>query len=276
MKGKQVLIAGGTAGIGRAAAVGLARLGASVTIIGRDRDRTAAAAEAIAREAGAGAVAPLACDLSSLADVRRAAAEFLAGHPKLDVLSLNAGGFLASRRTSVDGNEMTFAFGYLGQFLLGELLMPALRASGDGRVVVAGVPPGGLKLNFDDLQLEKSYSWLKAVPNATTARVMYCLDIAAREAGKGVTANFFQPGIIATGLFKEMPWIMRFLLKTFGSTPAKGADTLVCLASSAEVKGMSGRYFYNRREGKVTGQVADPAARARLREISLRLTGLPG
>jgi len=276
MKGKNVLIAGGTAGIGRAAAVALARMGASVTIIGRDPGRTAAAAEAIAREAGAGSVAPLTCDLSSLADVRRAAGEFLAGHPKLDVLALNAGGFIAQRRTSVDGNEMTFAFGYLGQFLLCELLLPALRASGEGRVVVTGVPPGGLKFNFDDVQSEKSYSWMKATPNATTARVMYGLDLAVREAGRGVTANFFQPGIIATDLFKEMPWIMRVLLKTFGSPPAKGADTLVWLASAPEVKGVTGGYFYKRKPGKVTGQVADPAARARLRELSLRLTGLPG
>lgn len=274
MNGRKVLIAGGTAGIGRAAAVALARMGASVTIIGRAAERTATAAREIAAEAGAGSVAPLACDLSSNAEVRRAAAEFLAKHDRLDVLALNAGGFLATRRTSVDGNELTLAFGYLGQFLLGELLLPALRASGAGRVVVTGIPPSGLKLNLDDLQWEKSYSWMKATPNAITARIMYALDLAEREAGKGVTANFFQPGIIATDLFKEMPWFMRVLLKVVGSKPEKGADTLVWLASAPELKGVTGRYFYKRKEGKITGQVADPAVRARLREISLRLTGL--
>lgn len=276
MRGKEALITGGTAGIGRAAAVALARLGASVTVIGRDAGRCRAAAAEIASRAGAGRVEGLACDLGSLQAVRRVAADFAARHPKLDVLALNAGFFLARRHVSPEGYEQTLAASYLGHFLLTESLLPQLRASGDGRVISTGVPPSSMKFNFEDVMLEKRYSVFKAVPNAMAAKIMYTLDLAEREAGRGVTANFFHPGIVRTGLFADMAWPLRLVLRVAGRPPEKAADTLVYLASDPALKGVTGRFFHDRKEKPVTGPVTDGAARARLRELALRLTAQPG
>lgn len=273
MQGKDVLITGGTAGIGRAAAEALARLGASVTVIGRDAGRCRTAAEEITRAAGAGKVEGLACDLGSHAEVRRAAASFAASHTKLDVLALNAGVFLAKRELSADGFERTFAMGYLGHVWLTEALLPLLQASGDGRVVTTAAPPDGMmKVNFDDPLLERSYSTFRAVPNAKAALVMYTLDLADRMAGKGVTANLFHPGVVSTNLASQMPWVFDVMLRTFGASPAKGADTLVYLASSPEAKGRTGTYFHKRQAKPIAGQVVDRLSWGRLRDLTARLT----
>jgi NAD(P)-dependent dehydrogenase (short-subunit alcohol dehydrogenase family) len=207
MQGKEVLITGGTAGIGRAAATALAGLGASVTIIGRDAQRCTTVAEEIGREASSSSMAGLACELSSLKAVRQAAEQFRAGHSRLDVLILNAGAFPPRREVSEDGFEKTFAMKFLGQFLLIQLLLPLLQASGDARIVVTGAAPGPFKVDFGDLNLEKTYRLAKGQLQSMSARVMLCLDLARRYEGRGLTANFMHPGYVNTGLFSQMPWI---------------------------------------------------------------------
>ena len=135
MTGKTVLITGGTGGIGRAAAIGLASMGARVGITGRDRARADEAAAAIARESGAPAIDVFVGDMSSQAEVRRLADEVLAAYPRLDVLLNNVGGFWAHRHVTADGLEHTFALNHLAPFLLTGLLLDRLIASAPARIV---------------------------------------------------------------------------------------------------------------------------------------------
>ncbi len=190
---KTALITGGTAGIGRAAAIGLARKGFDVVITGRDAARARAAAEDIRREAGAGSVRGEACDLTSLSTVRRFAESLRAAQPTLDVLALNAGAFNPLRVVTAEGFEETVAGRFLGHALLTELLLPALLATGDGRVIVTGSTPSVFRIDFDNLQLEQGYSTLKAVNYGGCGLILYSLDVARQYEGKGLGVRLLSP-----------------------------------------------------------------------------------
>lgn len=274
MQGKQVFITGSTQGIGRAAALELAKLGAAVTVHGRD----AAFAEAVAADirslSGNSKVDSLAFDLSSLKATRAAAEKYRSAHPKLDVLALNAGVFLAQREVSEEGFEKTWALRFLGHFLLSQTLMPSLEASGEGRIVQTAAPPNGFKVDWDNTSLEKGYSTFKAVTNAMGASLMAHLALAQKVKGMGVTYNFFHPGIIKTDLLKQMPWIMRAVLNLVGAPAEKGADTLVFLASDPSVKGVTGQFFNKRQSKPYKGAITDLANQQKAYEEGMRpITG---
>ena len=263
MQGTQVLITGSTQGIGRAAATALAKMGAAVTIHGRNASQAEAVAADIRSKTGNPKVDSLAFDLSSLKATKAAAEKYLAQHPKLDVLALNAGVFLGKREVSEDGYEKTWALRFLGHFLLSQTLLPALQASGNGRIVQTAAPPGGFKVDWDNTSLENGYTTFKAVTNAMAASLMAHLALAEKMKGKGVTYNFFHPGIIKTDLLKEMPWIMRTILNLFGAPPEKGADTLVFLASDPSVEGVTGQYFHQRKAKPFKSAITDPTNQER-------------
>ena len=163
MAGKTVLITGGTGGIGRAAAVALAGMGAHVGITGRDRTRAEAAATAIARESDNTSVDVFVGDMSSQADVRQLAAEVLAAYPRLDVLLNNVGGFWSHRHVTADGLERTFALNHLAPFLLTNLLTDRLIASTPARVVTVSSAAQAMgTIDFDDLMGEPKYSGQRA------------------------------------------------------------------------------------------------------------------
>ncbi len=273
MQNKQVLITGSTAGIGRAAATALAKMGAAVTIHGRSAARCEQVAAEIRAATGNAKIDFLAFDLSSLQSVREAAEAFSASHPKLDVLALNAGVFLAKREVSPDGFEKSFAMGFLGHFLLTRLLLPNLQAAGNARIITVAAPLDRVKVDFNNLQLETGYSFIKAVPQSKCLLVMAMLDLAREYSGQGITSNYMHPGLIKTDLLRETPWFLRALLNVVGGTPEKGADTLVYLASSPEVKGVTGRFFSSRKEKPFKGMVADKANWKRATEIGMRLSG---
>jgi retinol dehydrogenase-14 len=152
MTGKTVLITGGTGGIGRATAIRLASLGARVGITGRNIGRAQRAAAEIASESGNGIVDAFGADMSSQTEVRRLAAEVLAGYPRLDVLINNVGGFWFHRHVTPDGLEHTFALNHLAPFLLTSLLSERLIASAPARVVTVSSEAQGMgKIDFDDL-----------------------------------------------------------------------------------------------------------------------------
>jgi NAD(P)-dependent dehydrogenase (short-subunit alcohol dehydrogenase family) len=274
MQGKQVLITGSTAGIGKAAATALAKLGAAVTIHGRSAARCEQVAAEIRAATGNAQVDTLPFDLSSMKAVRQAAETYQARHAKLDVLGLCAGVFLAKREVSEDGFEKSLAMGFAGHFLLTQLLLPQLKTAGDARVVTVAAPLDRVKVDFDNLQLEKNYSFMKAVPQSKALLVMAMLDLAKTQAGQGITSNYMHPGLIKTDLLKETPWIFRAMLKLIGAPPEKGADTLVYLASAAEVKGVTGKYFHARKDKPFKGMVADAANQKKATEIGMKLTGL--
>ena len=279
MAGKTVLITGGTGGIGRACAEGLARFGARIAITGRDASRTRAAATDIATTTGNTAVDAFAADLSSQQEVRRLADAVLAAYPRIDVLINNVGGFWGHRHVTVDGLEHTFALNHLAPFLLTNLLLDRLKASAPARVVTvsSGAQAMG-RIAFDDLQGEHQYSGQRAYNQSKLANVMFTYELARRLEGSGVTATVLHPGVVRTAFGAEDPspfWkVFIPLTRPFMKTPAKGAQTAIQLASSPDVEGVTGRYFANREPRKSNRLSYDPVACARLWQASAELVGL--
>jgi retinol dehydrogenase 14 len=279
MADKIVLITGGTGGIGRAAAEGLARLGARVAITGRDLPRATAVAAQLAAATGNPAIDAYAADLSSQAEVRRLADAVLAAYPRLDVLVNNVGGFWGHRHPTADGLEHTFALNHLAPFLLTNLLLDRLIASAPARVVTvsSGAQAMG-RIDFDDLQGERNYSGQKAYNQSKLANVMFTYELAGRLQGTGVTATVLHPGVVRTAFAAEDPspfWkVVIPLTRPFMKTPAQGAETTIYLASSPDVEGVTGRYFASRKPKTSNKSSYDTAAAARLWQASADLVDL--
>jgi retinol dehydrogenase 14 len=280
MAGKTVLVTGGTGGIGKATAVGLAARGAHVGIVGRDLSRAQAAAADIVRESGNRSIVDVfVADMSAQADVRRLAAEVLDHYPRLDVLVNNVGGFWATRRITADGLEHTFAVNHLAPFLLTHLLLDRIKASAPARIVTvsSGAQAMG-QIDFDDLQAEKRYSGQRAYNQSKLANVMFTYELARRLEGTGVTATVLHPGVVRTGFAAEDPssfWkVFLPLVRPLMKTPAQGAATSIYAASSPEVEGVTGVYFANSKTRKTSKRSYDRTAAARLWTVSEQLTGL--
>jgi retinol dehydrogenase-14 len=279
MTGKTVLVTGATGGIGRATAAGLATLGARVGIVGRDASRSEAAAQQL--RAVGGQVDVFVADVASQDEVRRLADEVLAAYPRLDVLVNNVGGYWATRHTSVDGLEHTFAVNHLAPFLLTNLLLDRLRASAPARVVTVSSGAQALgNIDFDDLQGERDYSGQRAYNQSKLANVMFTYELARRLAGSGVTANVLHPGVVRTNFGREdsKGWMKLMLpvIRPFMKSPERGAATSVYLASSAEVDGVTGRYFANSKPRTSSKASQDTASAARLWDVSAELVGING
>ena len=206
MTGKTVLITGGTSGIGKATAIGLAAQGARVAITGRDLTRVAATASDITDATGNPDVDAFGADLSSQAEVRRLAAEVLDAYPRLDVLINNVGGFWATRHITADGLEHTFAVNHLAGFLLTNLLLDRLKSSAPARVVTvsSGAQSMG-EIDFENLQGEGTYSGQTAYSQSKLANVMFTYELARRLEGTGVTATVLHPGVTRTAFGAEDP-----------------------------------------------------------------------
>jgi NAD(P)-dependent dehydrogenase (short-subunit alcohol dehydrogenase family) len=274
MKDRVCVITGGNGGIGRATALELARRGATVVLICRSRERGEAAQRAIQTETKNDAVELVIADLASLADVRRAAAEIVARHPKIHVLINNAAVFLPKREVTADGFEKTFATNYLSHFLLTHLLLGALKAGAPSRVINVATKTMGLKIDFDNLMLDKGYSILKAVGPTKLALILFTQKLAAELEGSGVTVNALHPGLVKTELLDDSPWLMRTVFGLISTTPEKGARTPVYLATADEVAGVTGKLFADCKPIAAKGQAQDPAAVDKLWQLSLQMTKL--
>ena len=277
MQGKTCLVTGANAGIGKEAALGLARLGATVVLLCRSETRGGAALAEIERRSGNRALHLLIADLASQREIRRVAAEYLERFERLDVLVNNAA-VLAwrERRLSEDGLELTFAVNHLAPFLLTALLLDRLRASAPSRIVtVASGAHRRQALDFEDLQNERDYSPFDAYSRSKLANVYFTYELARRLEGTGVTANCLHPGVVSTALFRDMKWWQRIAIwlgRPFLLTPARGADTAIHLAASADVAGVTGRYFEKREEVRSSPVSYDAALARRLWEASEALT----
>ncbi len=280
MTRKTVLITGGTGGIGRAAAIGLASAGARVGITGRDRERADRAARAIAHGSGNPDIDVFAADLSSQSEVRRMAAEVLDAYPRLDVLINNVGGFWARRHVTADGLEHTFALNHLAPFLLTSLLLDRLIASAPSRIVTVSSGAHALgAIDFEDLMGERKYSGQGAYNQSKLANVMFTYELARRLAGTGVTATVLHPGVTSTAFGAEDPargWgPLIAVMRRFMQSPSRGAETPIYLASSPQAEGVTGRYFAGRREKKSHPSSYDASAAARLWRVSADLVAMP-
>jgi retinol dehydrogenase-14 len=278
MAGRTVLVTGGTGGIGKATALGLAAMGARVAIAGRDSARTEAAAREIMNAHG-GAVLTFVADLSKQSDVRRLADEALDGLPRIDVLVNNVGGYWHTRRVTVDGFEHTYALNHLAPFLLTNLLVARLQQSAPARVVtVASQAQAQGRIDFDDLQGERSYSGARAYNQSKLANVLFSYELARRMSTTGVTANALHPGVVSTSFGAEDPaGVQRWLvpvLRPFMRSPAEGAETAIHLATAPDLVRATGQYFANSRARRSSPLSYDEDVAARLWQVSARQVGL--
>ncbi len=275
MAGKTVLVTGGTSGIGKATAIGCAQLGARVGVVGRDRARAEQAATDIKDSTGADFDVFIA-DMSSMAEVRRLAAQVLDHYPRLDVLVNNVGGVWSTRRVTADGFEHTLAVNHLAPFLLTTLLLDLLKRSAPARVVTVAASTHILgKINFEDLHGAARYSGLGAYNQSKLANIMFTYELARRLEGSGVTATVLHPGVARTSFLAGDPPLLYKAFNTGRSlmkSPDRAAATSIHLACSAEVDGISGTYYVGGKPRKTSRRSRDTDTARRLWQVSTELT----
>jgi len=278
MKDRVVMITGANSGIGKAASLDLARMGATVVMVARDRERGEAAKAEIVEKSQNSSIDLLLSDLSSLESVRQLAAEFQKKYSKLHVLINNAGLFNQRRHVTTDGYENTFATNYLAPFLLTNLQLELLKASAPSRIVnVSSVGHYNGHINFDDLNLENEYGGWKAYGQSKLALILFTHELAKKLQGTGVTVNAVHPGTVATNIwtrpFGPAGFVMA-LPKLFMTSPEKGAETIVYLASSSEAQGLNGEYLEKLKIKKSSDESYNEEIAQRLWDISAKLTHL--
>ncbi len=281
MQGKTCLITGGSDGIGYVAARELARMGARVVIVGRNAAKTDAAVQRITAETGNPAVERLLADLSSQREVRRVAAEALELLPRLDVLLNNAGAIFLSNQRSADGLEMTFALNHLGYFLLTNLLLERLRQSAPARIINVSSSshssPGRFRL--EDLPKPGSNRGYRAYGRSKLCNILFTYELARRLEGTNITVNALHPGLVQTNIARNnglLGRVVNFFIGARGVDADKGAETLVYLAASPEVEGVTGKFFVECRAVSSSALSYDTELSARLWELSERLTATDG
>lgn len=275
MAGKVCVVTGANAGIGRETALGLAKMGATVVMVCRDRERGEAAQREIRQQSGNSAVELMNCDLASQNSIRRFVEEFSRQHDRLDVLVNNAGVLLRERSLNEDGIESTFAINHIGYFLLSLLLLDLLKKSAPSRIVnVSSTAHKYGKLEIGAWATGKDYSAFGAYANSKLANVLFTNELARRLEGTGVTANCLHPGGVGTNLFRGLPGILQTVIKLVTISAERGARTSIYLASSPEVEGVTGKYFVRCRQQKSSDASRNEEAARQLWKISEELTGM--
>ncbi|MCZ6648026.1 MAG: SDR family oxidoreductase [Thaumarchaeota archaeon] len=278
MSGRVCMITGTTSGIGKATALGLAKMDATIVMVSRNEAGLRAAADDVKKMTTNESIDFIVADLSSQESIRKLSEDFKAKYQNLHVLINNAG-LLGHQPLSVDGIDKLFAVNYLAPFLLTNLLLDVLKVSAPSRVV--NVSSSGHKtgrINFDDLP-RKERSIMGAYGDSKLALILFTYELARKLKGTGVTVNALHPGLVATRppSHDSSPFIMRLgwkILKPLMSSPEKGAQTSIYLASSPEVGSISGKYFVKKKETKSAKESYDESISQRLWWVSTELTKL--
>jgi retinol dehydrogenase-12 len=272
------LITGATNGIGRVTAVELAAMGAELFLTYRDQARADETRTEIAAKTGNRKIYLLQADLESQSQVRAAAAEFLATGKPLHLLINNAGLGNTRRTITADGIETVFAVNHLAYFLLTRLLLDCIKRSAPARIVnVASEAHRFGTINFGDLGGEQRYRTFGAYSQSKLANILFTYELARRLAGSGVTVNCLHPGGIASGLWTNNGPLAQLIMKgakPFLKTPEQGARTIIYLASSDEVKDVTGKYYANCKEKISNRESYDREVARRLWEVSAQMTGI--
>jgi len=276
---KVCLVTGANSGIGKETARKLAEMGAAIVMVCRSRERGEKAMADIRKTSHSDSVELLLADFASLDSVRALVKGFGEKHDALHVLINNAGVARVRRSVTADGFETTFQVDYLSHFLLTNLLLELLKTSSPSRIVnVSSASHYGGHVNFDDLQMKKGYGVMKAYSQAKLAQVLFTYELSKRLEGTSVTANCLHPGAVATNIWGSAMGPFSFLgriSKLFLISPEKGAETVVYLASSPEVEGITGKYYEQMHDKKSSADSYDEALAEKLWSESERLTGLP-
>jgi NAD(P)-dependent dehydrogenase (short-subunit alcohol dehydrogenase family) len=272
LSGKTIIVTGANSGIGKVAARELARMGASVIMVARSRERGERALQEVRSASANDNVRLMLCDLSSQRSIREFAAAFEAENDRLDVLLNNAGAVYLRRQESVDGLELSFALNHMGYFLLTNLLLDVIKASAPARIVnVSSEAHRVGRIAFDDLRREQDYG-MNVYGETKLMNLLFTYELARRLEGTGVTVNAMHPGFVRTNFGRRGNGLLgRFVMPVaslFGRSPERGAATAIYLASSPEVEGVTGKYFVDNQEVRTADLSYDQALQARMWEVS--------
>jgi len=277
MQGKKCMVTGATSGIGLVTARKLAQKGAAVVVAGRSQEKAQCAADQIRSETGSELVDFVWADMSSHTEIREMAGEVQRRYSRLDVLVNNAGAYFLRRQESVDGYEMTFTTNHLSYFLLTDLLLHLIKASAPARIInVSSNSHYNNPLDYADLQNKARYRGMQPYGRSKFANVLFTYELARRLQESEISVNALHPGFVRTNMGKNNGWFARLILPLVqlqGVTPEVGAETTIFLATSPEVKGITGKYFVNKVAVDSDPATYDKAAAARLWKISAGMVG---
>jgi NAD(P)-dependent dehydrogenase (short-subunit alcohol dehydrogenase family) len=273
MKGKVCMVTGANRGLGKATAMNLAKLGAAVILVCRDKARGEEAQSEIQKASSNDSVKLFLGDLSNLSSVRNLAAEFASNFDSLNVLVNAAAIFTTDRILTPEGNELMFATNYLGPFLLTNLLIEPLKKGAPSRIIVLSAP-STTKIDFENLKGEKHFSALNVFGASKMADMLFTYELARRLKGTGVTANVLFPGVMKTELMRNAPLFAKFITQLIGKSPEKGAEAAVYVVSSPDIEGETGRFFKGKEISNSNAYSNDQEIQQRLWSESVKLTGL--
>ena len=279
LRGRICVVTGSTSGLGKETAVGLAKLGATLVLVCRDRERGERVRREIEDRTGNRDTELAIADLSDPASIHDVAREIILRHPAVHVL-VNQAGLVTNRREVTPGGlERMFAVNHLAYFALANRLRPALEAGAPSRIINVG---GGIQaagdIHFDDLQAERRFGWFRQLAQSKLGNVLFTYEMARRLDGTGVTVNCVDPGGVRTSLGKNTGGLPRLLMSVFRplfATAEAGAEPSIWLASAPELEGVTGRYFQKKKQAKSSPRSYDEDLAARLWDVSAKLALLP-
>lgn len=281
MRGRVCLVTGATGGIGYETALGLARMGARVGLVGRDSQKLAGCADKIRAAAPEARIDTYWADLSSQSEIRRVAAEIRTACPQLHVLVNNAGAIFDRRETTVDGIERTWALDHLGYVLMTLELLDTLAATAESggrpRIVnVASAAHTRGHIDFEDLGGARSFGPMGAYSQAKLGNVLFTYALARRLVTRGITVNCLHPGVVDTGFAKNTGGLFGAawnLIRPFLISPERGARTSLHVATSPDLDRVTGRYISNAKPKTSSSKSRDEALQERLWRVSLEQVG---
>lgn len=273
MSSKVYMVTGATSGIGKELATQLAKTGEIVVIVARDAERGNAVQQEISRKTQNWNIDLQLCDLSNMSSVNNLASVVKLKYNTINALVNNAGLYTRKRETTVDGYEKMFAANHLGPFLLTNLLLDALIASGSGRILNI-TAPSTTELNFDDLQGEKKFNSLTAFGATKMANLLFTLDLARRLEGSNVTVNAIHPGLVRSGLMKQAFAPIRWVTRLLSSPPEKAVADIVQLVTAPEFENVSGTFFHHGKEIEIPAYALNRENQQRLWGVSEKLTDI--
>lgn len=279
MKDKIVVITGSNSGIGRITATEIAKMGAQVVMVCRNEEKAKAVQDDINALTGLNNCDLFICDFSSHASIKQFAKAFRMKYNHIDVLINNAGVILGERQENEDGLEMMFATNHLGYFLVTHYLLDLLKASDNARIVnVASLAHRFTNMRWNDLQAEKSFnSWIQ-YGHTKLMNILFNKELAYQlKKNTNITSNCLHPGNINSNFGNSGNPLLKFLMKNFGfvlTTPEKGAETSIYLATSPLVQGKTGLYWYSKNPTFPSMEAINSENARRLWEVSLQLSGI--